>query len=233
MNHVMTVAQFKDALPSQLKKSVNQELIDNVIYSMGKEPEEMETYRDNLISYVHVLKDGKFKIEQYVDAVRYVSFKLMGLTNLDSYTRTFPKRYATHLANGTTPKAISSYVSIYNKSKLVNLIFEQTLIPIHIMNADKLQQAINTQASIMLDEDVSPKVRSDAANSLMTHLKPPETRKLELEVNHKQDSVIAVLQEQTTKLVAQQRVALQSGSMNASEVANQSITFNSTCEEVN
>lgn len=64
--------------------------------------------------------------------------------------------------SGVSEKDQSSYISAYHKSKLVNLIFEQTLIPIHILNAPLLQQAINVQAELMLTAN-SEKVRSDAA----------------------------------------------------------------------
>jgi hypothetical protein len=45
------------------------------------DPEPYESYRDNLISYTKVMADRKFKVSSYVDAVRYVSHKLMGSTN--------------------------------------------------------------------------------------------------------------------------------------------------------
>ena len=44
------------------------------------------------------------------------------------------------------------------------------MVPSWVLNQDIFQEAINTQASLMRDPDVSPKVRSDAANSLLTHL---------------------------------------------------------------
>src|SRR6185503_9025470 len=120
----LTVEEFRDAMPAKWKKTINQELIDQVNTTLA-DPTAYEAYRDNLISYTSVMADGKFKIEQYLDAVRYVSFKLLGNSNIDAYIKTFPARYQAHLTAGTSAKDIASYVSAYNKGKLVNLIFEQ------------------------------------------------------------------------------------------------------------
>lgn len=214
----MTVEQFQAALPDKMKKSVNQELIDQVNKTLS-EPEMFEAYRDNLLSYTRVMADGKFKIQNYLDAVKYVSHKLMGCTNIDAYSRTFPDKIARFTAQGVAAKDIASYVTAYNKSKLVNLIMEQTLVPMWVLNQDLYQRALNVQADLMVNAQ-SEKVRTDAANSLLTHLKQPETKKVELSVGMQEDSSINALREATLALVAQQKQALQAGMLNAQEVAH-------------
>ena len=214
----LTIEQFRTALPDKVKKSVNQELIDQVNKTLA-EPELYETYRDNLISYTSVMKDGKFKVSGYIDAVMYVSHKLMGCTNIEAYTKTFPDKYQRFVQQGVAAKDIASYVTAYNKSKLVNLIFEQTIIPSYVLNQDLYQKALNVQAELMVTAK-SEKVRSDAANSLLTHLKMPETQKVELEIGIKEDSSIAALRATTLELSRQQRLMLEAGAMNAQQVAH-------------
>jgi len=213
----LTVEQFKAALPEKVKKSINQELIDQINLTLA-EPELYEAYRDNLMSYTKVMADGRFKVSNYVEAVKYVSHKLMGCTNIEAYTKTFPDKYQRFVAQGVSPKDIASYVTAYNKSKLVNLIFEQTLIPSYVLNQDLYQKALNVQAELMIHAH-SEKVRSDAANSLLTHLKMPEVSKVELDVNVKEDSAIANLRATTLELARQQRLMLESGAMSALQVA--------------
>ena len=154
---MLTLDQFQLALPDKVKKSINQELIDQINNTLS-DPEMYESYRDNLISYTKVMADGKFKVTQYIDAVRYVSFKLMGCTNIEAYTKTFPDKYQRFIQQGVQAKDIASYVTAYNKSKLVNLIFEQTLIPSHVLNQDLYQRALNVQADLMINAK-SEKVR--------------------------------------------------------------------------
>lgn len=227
----LTVEQFKVALPDKVKKSVNQELIDQINTTLN-DPDMYEAYRDNLLSYTRVMNDGRFKIGDYVNAVKYVSHKLMGASNIEAYTKTFPDKYQRFIQQGVSSKDIASYVTAYNKSKLVNLIFEQTLIPSYVLNQDLYQKALNVQAELMLDTGVSPKVRSDAANSLLTHLKMPETQKVELDLNVKEDGSIAALRATTLELARQQRLMVEAGAMNAQEVAHGKLIIDVESQEV-
>jgi hypothetical protein len=220
---MLTEDQFRLALPEKMKKSVNQELIDKINNTIS-DPELLATYRDNLIGFSRILQDGKFQIQQYVDAVRYVGFKVMGYNNIESYSRTFPDKITDFNNRGVAAKDIASYVTAYNKGKLVNLIMEQTLIPVHIYNMDLYQKALNVQADLMMSAH-SEKVRSDAANSILTQLRPPETKKVELEINHREDDSIRALKETTMELVAAQRQMLQAGMMDAQQVAHQKLTY--------
>ena len=227
---MLTLDQFQLALPDKVKKSINQELIDQINNTLS-DPEMYESYRDNLISYTKVMADGKFKVTQYIDAVRYVSFKLMGCTNIEAYTKTFPDKYQRFIQQGVSAKDIASYVTAYNKSKLVNLIFEQTLIPSHVLNQDLYQRALNVQADLMINAK-SEKVRCDAANSLLTQLKAPEVKKVELDIGVKEDSSIAALRATTLELARQQRLMVESGAMNAQDVAHGKLIIEGTAEVV-
>jgi hypothetical protein len=218
---LLTVEQFKMALPDKVKKSINQELINQINATLG-DPEMYENYRDNLLSYTRVMADGRFKIEGYVSAVKYVSHKLMGCSNIDAYVKTFPDKYQRFLAQGVEAKDIASYVTAYNKSKLVNLIFEQTLIPSYVLNQDLYQKALNVQADLMINAK-SEKVRTDAANSLLTQLKMPEIKKVELDIGIKEDSSISRLREATLALAREQRLMMESGAMTARDVAHSKV----------
>lgn len=226
----LTVEQFKSALPDKVKKSVNQELIDQINTTLS-DPDMYEAYRDNLLSYTKVMSDGRFKVTDYISAVKYVSHKLMGSTNIDAYSKTFPDKIARFTAQGVLPKDIASYVTAYNKSKLVNLIMEQTLIPSYVLNQDLYQKALNVQAELMVSAK-SEKVRSDAANSLLTHLKMPETQKVELEIGVKEDSAISALRATTMELARQQRMMLEAGAMNAQEVAHSRLVIEGEAKEI-
>lgn len=218
---ISTIEQFKNALPPTLKKSVNPELITKINATLN-DPDMFETYRENLLGYTRVMKEGKFKLSNYIDAVKYVSHKIAGSTNIDAFSITFPTKIQSWVARGISDKDIASYVSAYNKSKLVNLIYEQTLIPTHILNADLFQKALNVQADLMITA-ASEKVRTDAANSLLNHLKRPETQKMELQVNTQEDSSIAELRRTTLELAKMQQEMIEKGQMTAQEVAHSKV----------
>ena len=220
MNEI-TQDQLVKVVPANIRNRINQELIDTINNIEGNEIFK-ESFRDNLLGYTSVMKDGRFKIQSYIDAVQYVSHKLLGCSNIQAYTKTFPDRFQRFVDEGTTDKDIASYVSAYNKNQLVNKILEQTLVPTHVLNADIYQKAINTQAELMMTAN-SEKVRSDAANSLLTHLKPPETTKIELDVGIKNDSLIDDLRKTTMELAAQQKQLIEKGILNTKEIAESKI----------
>lgn len=228
---LLTKEQFAKVLPKDCRGRVTDVVIDD-INSLLADTQLRENFRDNLLSYTNVMKDGKFKIQGYIDAVRYVSHKLLGSSNIEAYTKTFPSRFQRMVNEGLTNRQISSFSTAYNKTQLVNKIMEQTLVPTHILNADLHQKALNVQASLMVDEDVSPKVRSDAANSLLVHLKMPETSKIELDVNVKADKSIDDLRATTLELIKQQRLMIESGAMDAKEVAHSTILIEGDSEEL-
>lgn len=218
---LMTLEQFQKALPDKMRKTVNQELVDS-INTVLNSPDMYEAYRDNLLSYMSVLNDGKYKIMDYVNAVKYCSHKLMGSTNLDAFIKTFPDRYNNYVANGTSSKDIASYITAYNKNKLVNSIMEQSLIPSWILNQDMYQAALNVQFGLM-NTAVSEKVRSDAANSLLNHLRPPEVQKVSLDIGVKENSTIDVLRQTTLELVSMQRKMIEANAMTVIDVAESRI----------
>ena len=205
----MTSEEFKAVLPIQLKNSVTQDVMDSINQVLSG-PESTEIFKENLLSYTRVLLEGKFKMTSYVNAVRYVSFKLLGGTNKAAFTATFPDKISRWNAQGVSEKDQSSYISAYHKSKLVNLIMEQTLIPLHVLNAPTRQEAVNILADLMRNAS-SEKVRSDSAAHILRELKPPEKTKIELDLGAKADKTLDTLRETTRVLVEQQKAMIAQG----------------------
>lgn len=218
---VLTIEQFKQVVPNQFKASVSQELIDQINKTLA-DPDMFETYRDNLLSYAHVMREGKFKMEDYINAIKYCSHKIMGSSNVDAYVKTFPDKYQAMLSAGKTAKDISSFVASYNKNKLVNLILEQSMIPSWVLNQDLYQKALNVQCELMLTAN-SEKVRSDAANSLLTHLKPPEVTKVELDIGLKKDSAMEDLKSTLAELALTQKQFISAGVTQVKDLAQQKL----------
>jgi hypothetical protein len=150
--------------------------------------------------------------------VKYVSYKLLGYTNQESWMKTFPVRYQRLLDLDKGDGFIRSTVSCYNRGKLVNTILEQSLVPSWVLNHDLYQKALNTQLSLMMSAE-SEKVRTEAANSLLVHLKQPETTKMTLDVNVTQDDSIKELRDAAVELAKIQREAIQQKLNTADEVA--------------
>ena len=218
---LMTVDLLKVALPKNLQGNATQEFADT-INQLALDPETCEEVRSNFLTYSKVLQEGKWKTQDYLSAVVYVTHKLMGYTNQDSYIRTFPDRYQALRARGATDKDISAYVAAYHKNKLVNAILEQSLIPAHLLYQDAFHAAIQTQMRLMTTAN-SEKVQAEAANSILTHLKAPEVKKVELDVNVKQHGGIEDLRETMAELARQQKALIEEGKASPTQMARQPV----------
>lgn len=206
---MLTKRDVELAMPANLKTKVTDSLV-NTLNNLHSDPQIAELIRENYITYTHVLTTGTYKMEDYLNAVAYVSFKIMGLTNKDAYNKTFPKRYQDMVAAGKTDKEMSAYITAYNKNKLVNAILEQVQIPVWLLNQENYQKAINTQVELMTSSS-SDLVRTQAANSLLTHLKRPETKKVELDMGEKANDGINQLRDAVAALVVQQKNMISGG----------------------
>ena len=217
----LTLDQFKKCLPKRAKNLVNEKMVEKINDIIENTPLR-ESFRDNLLSFAGVLQEGKFKVDDYINAVRYVSHKLTGDSNIVAYTKVFPERYQRCVDNNWPAKDINSLVSAYNRNVMVNKILEQAMVPTWLLNQDLYQKALNASADLMMNAK-SEKVRCDAAANLMTQLKMPEVAKVQIDMNVKEDDSISELKKSTLELVRQQRQMLEAGVMNAKQVAQQKI----------
>lgn len=213
----MTVDQIKQASPARCRSNITPELVDRV-NQLITDPEERERYQENFLGYLDVLKDPKFSLNKYIDAVRYVGYKLSGSTNQEAYTKTFPDRVQGMLDRGKDGGHIRAIVSAYNSGQLVNAILEQALIPTWVLNQDVYQEAINTQFQLMTGAK-SEMARVQAANSILTHLKQPESSKVTLDVNVAEDETVKELRKAVTDLAREQQAAIERGSRTVIDIA--------------
>jgi hypothetical protein len=215
----LTIAQLCGGLPSRMRKYVTQDMVD--VVNDTEDGDFREHYRNNVMSFTTVLQEGKYKTLDYINAVKFVSFKLLGDGNTLAYSKTFPDRYQRLVDKGITGKNISSYSTAYNRGELVNKIMEQSLVPIHILNLDIHQEAINVQAELMRDAK-SETVRQKAAECLIIQLKAPEASKIEIDVSYNNDSIDEL--RATTRALAQQQLKLiKSGVVTAEDMAHSDI----------
>ncbi len=220
---VITKEQFVQALPKHRRKYVTDGIVAQ-INNVLLDPALMDAYADNIIMYTSVMQEGKFKINDYIKAVQYVSCKLLGASNRQAWENTFPDRLQHYQDTNMEERHIDSVVSAYNRGTLVNKIFEQTLIPAHIYNQGTYQQAINKLAELMMFAK-SEKVQSDSAARLVEALKMPETQKVELDLNVKTDNSIIELRESTLALVEMQKKMISAGAMSPKQIAHSKLSI--------
>lgn len=218
MNQPLTKELVERALPANLKSAATPQLVD-LINNITQDPLVAEQIRGNFISFSSVLADGKYKTEDYVHAVAFCSYRMMGDSQKDAYFKTFPSRMQALLAKGSDEKTISAYTSAYAKGKLVNKVMEQTLVPAWILNNHLFQEALTTQANLMRTAQ-SEKVRTDAANSILTHLQKPKDVAAAVHIDLRETSGMSELKDMMRQMASQQHELMSAG-VTAKEVAAQ------------
>jgi hypothetical protein len=216
-DQAITEAEFKEALPAHIRKNVNPALLQE-INSAILDPERLAVYRENVVGLASVMREGRFKIGDYLTAVKYVSHKVLGDTNVQAWAKTFPTRFNDATQRGNTPSEMASIASRYNSSKLVTLLMGQSMMPTHIVNAPVYQKAINHLATLMTSAK-SEMVQCTAASKLVEVLRPPEVQKIELDIGVKEDESIRALRETTMKLVGVQEELIRQGSVSVRSIA--------------
>lgn len=219
----LTVADVSQAVPANLKSAVTQQFVDT-INNVVADPDVAQQVRDNFITYASVLRDGKYKMQDYLNAVTYTSFKMMDMSNQDAWCMTFPQRYQALVAAGKSKKDISSHVSMYAKGKLVAAVAEASFIPTWILNRDIQQKAINRLADLMMNA-ASEKVQAEAASSLLTHLAKPKESGPLVNINMAESSGMNEMKEMLENLARQQQALIQGGAT-TKEIAGQRIFEN-------
>lgn len=217
---MLDLATVKRALPANLGSMANQSLVD-LLNNIASDPDEVEAIQENFVTYSSVLRDGKYKTLDYINAVKFVSYKLMDMSDQDAYFRTFPDKLARWTAEGKDKRWMSGSVSMFKKGKLVNAILEQSLVPTWVLNAHLHQKALNVQADLMITAE-SELVRTQAANSLLTHLAKPKEAGPLINLDMRDSSGVKELKNTLEALAKGQLEAIRNG-VPTQSIASQSL----------
>lgn len=199
---------------------ITQDFLDKIEASVINS-EVAEQFKENFVTYLNVLSKGKYKMDDYVSAVKYVSYKLLGYSNIKAYAATFPDRYQRLKDEGQ--QQIEAFVSMYARGKLVNQIFEQTMVPTYVLNAPLHQEALNELAMMIKDPDVRGMTKVKACEAILQHTKQPEVVKGELTIGIEQSDTINDLREIVENLADTHKVLLERKGMTLKQIAETNI----------
>lgn len=215
------LVELKEALPKQHRSKVTSQFVDD-LNQMCTDPDFGELYAKNVITYASVLQEGRFKLVDFFNATAFVSYKMLGMSSLVAYQKVFPQKVKDMIARNVSNKDLQAYASTYNKTKLVTLIYEQTLIPDHIMYASVRHKSIARLAYLM-DNAVSEREQVAAAATLLKELKAPESAKLTIDMAASDTGVIADLANALSSLSNQQREKIIDGEFSTKSIAHSTI----------
>lgn len=201
------------------KKLVIDDKVLDLIKQSIDEPEFAgDKFIDTLITYQNVLDTSGMTngLSDYIKAVRFVAFLEANEGNAtDAYIRAFAhtdfvKNRLGFPTDSQENREIVSSASRYRKSKLVISIMTQAEVPLYIMFQGYRYKAIARLAKEMEEAKYS-RDRINAADKLLTHLKPPEGLKIEVDVSNSKGEIIDTYEEAMMKLVKAQREQIIAG----------------------
>ena len=219
-----------EALPPQMRKGFNTATLETINKVIG-DPDVMERFKENFITYTTALQGHKYSLQQYIDAVMYVSYKKMGLKNIDAFKKTFPGKMQRYYRDNKSEAHINALVSSYNKTLIVTKIMEQSMIPVHILNQDAFQEAVNAQLKILRTSKNDVAVVK-AADSLMNHLKPPTETKVQLDVAINETPAQQEFKAESARLAQVQRNLIANGGLTAKQIAEMPVIIQGECKDV-
>lgn len=208
-------------LPKNMQRNFNNATMSEIMSALT-DKDERERFKENFIGYSSVLIEGKYSVQQYVDAVKYVSYKHGGLNNYEAFKRTFPQKMARYKAEGKSMEKIHPFVSGYNKTKLVAAILKQSAIPLYILNQDAAQEAINAQLRI-LRTSTNDLAVVKAADSLLSHLAPPVETQVAVKIGMEDNSLLDDFRNETRDLAKLQQDLIKQGHYTAKQIAEMRI----------
>lgn len=225
----LTPAEIANALPAHLRSAVTPAFADK-LNNMASDPLIAEEFERNFVTYSKVLLEGKFKTSDYLNAISYVTYKLLGHSNQDAYKYTFPDRYRDMVARKYDAKQISSFVSAYHKGQLVSAILQQTIVPAFVLHQSKFHDVIGVQHSIAMDDTALNKDRVAAADSLMRILAPPQAKEVNLNLGVQETSGMAELKAMMAESARQQKEFIENGG-DVKRIAEQGLIIPGTATE--
>lgn len=198
---------FIKSLPKKRQKLIKDDDIE-YLKQILSEPVGSEIFQD-LISYPKVLEEGKYSVREYINAVRFVSYQMMGYGVTESYLKVFPEKYG--------HQYLDRYASKYNKSKLVLEIRKLASVPLYLTHHHILQKAIKKQVELM-ENARSEMVQHQAAKTLMEYLAPPKENQLQLDVTIKKDDSLKQLEEALYKFAEKQVEMIESKKVSTKDI---------------
>lgn len=214
---VITVEELKEKFPAK-KNTINEETVKLINDAMNDPQFSGEEFLNTMLDYQNVLATSSASFREYINAIKFCAylestdFNITEAYKLARATDEFVKERMFAPTDSSEYKELTSTASRHHKSPLVRNILMQSDMPLYLMFQGARYRAVAVLAREMTDAEYS-KDRIAAADKLLTHVKPPENQKIELDIGMTSEakSVTASLMDQLAVMATQQRRLLEAG----------------------
>lgn len=213
----VTVLDLKTAFPA--KKDTITEATAKLINDAQNDPTfSIDGFMRTLVEYQDVMIKGNMSMRDYINAIKFCSYlEAEDFSIVDAYKRSrATDRFVLERLDAPTDssryKELTSAASRYHKSPLVRQILVQSDMPLYLMFQGARYKAVNTLVTEM-ETATYAKDRITAAKEILTHVKPPEEAKVELEIGISEESksMQQILNDQLVQIATNQKALLEAG----------------------
>lgn len=202
-----TIEELTNALPKCVK--VSNKLLEDINNVYQGDEDTVNYIKENILTSATILTDGRYTMQNYLNAVKYVSFKMLGKTNMEAWIESFPERYASLKVNNKLDN-IHAAVSAYNRTELVQKLLKQHTMTLRVLNRDKGQRALDVLETIMVTSR-SDMARVSAAKTILEYTNDDaQNNALAVNINIK-DPYLDNLKAQLSELAKAQLSAINQG----------------------
>ena len=179
-----------------------------------------DEFVDSLIAFEDIGRTSRNSTEQYIKAVQFTTYVVMG----DSYTEAFKKTHPDRAMKATSDENIASYASIYANGRLVKEIMQRMTLHNSMLFKDKEFKARKELFNILMDESQSGKTRVEAGKVFLDNqYREQKDAGININMNMGGGSAIDDINQALTKLANKQKDAIEAGYMDLKEVAEAKI----------
>lgn len=226
------------AVGRRLRGFIDEEFMDKLEVISGSGDEVIDEYMgENFVEWLGVLEGGKWGLREYIDAVKYCSYRLLGETQESSYRKCFQEkcgkveeRYSGE-SEASRKERVCWLARAYDKNKLVCMIMRQSLVPSWILNAPLYQEALNELVKMVRNNEVKGMSKVRACEAIIEATKQPEEVKVSIGGNvGVRSEAMDELRQVTEELCRGLKEEMRSGRKDLREVSEIELVKNSEDE---
>jgi hypothetical protein len=219
----LTKEELQQRFPAKAK-TITDETIE-LINAANADPNfNGDEFLQTMYDYENVMYKNKASMKDYITALKFCAYLE---SEGDNYTEAYKRARANDefvIARKDADTSSDQYkeltfaASRYRKTPMVRDILTQADMPLYLMFQGARYKAVKLLADEMIGAAYS-KDRINAADKLLTHVKPPENAKIELDIGIAQDSIIDKYEAMINQLVQTQKQQIADGG-NLKDIAN-------------
>lgn len=212
------IEKIRSGVPHELRQRFTPKAVNKMLERIDDE-ESKDSFIENLIDFSALLGDGRYSHTAFVNAVKFVTYRLMDRSKLDCYKLTFPDKYERMLEAGRDKNHIATVAWRYANGKLPTDMMKQARVELSVIFTAERVKVATELSKIAL---YSPKElnRIKAAEVFLTHTAPPDEG-MQLDVNVTGDDTIQKLTQLLSDQAIRQKEKIITGEYTAAEVAGE------------